>query len=56
MDRGVRDLVRSAHAAGIEVLVWSATPEEEEQLVAAGVDCLVVDDVAAALARERARA
>jgi glycerophosphoryl diester phosphodiesterase len=55
-DRGLPDVVQVAHAAGIEVLVWSATPAEEEQLVSAGVDCIVVDDVAAALARERARA
>lgn len=55
MDRSPEDLIRTAHAAGLEVLVWSATPAEEDVLIAAGVDCLVVDDVPGALARHAAR-
>ncbi len=56
MDRSPADLIRAAHAAGLEVLVWSATPDEEEVLIAAGVDCLCVDEVPTALARHAARA
>jgi glycerophosphoryl diester phosphodiesterase len=56
MDRSPGDLVSAAHAAGLEVMVWSATADEEDELIAAGIDCLVVDDVPGALARHRARA
>jgi len=36
-----------AHAAGLQVAVWCPGPEEAERLVAAGVDCLIVDAVPA---------
>jgi glycerophosphoryl diester phosphodiesterase len=55
MDRSPAELIRTAHAAGLEVLVWSATPAEEDVLIAAEVDCLVVDDVPAALVRHAER-
>jgi hypothetical protein len=34
------------------VLTWSFQLEEIDELVAAGVDCLVVDDVPTAVARQ----
>ena len=46
--------VRVAHRAGLELMGWCPTADEVDALVAAGVDCLVVDDVPAAVAR-RAR-
>ena len=43
--------VKSAHAAGMEVLPWTAnTPEEWSRLVAAGVDGIISDDPAALIA------
>jgi glycerophosphoryl diester phosphodiesterase len=39
--------IRAAHDAGLQVAVWCPAPEEARRLVAAGVDCLVVDDVPA---------
>lgn len=50
-----RELARSvavAHDAGLQVLAWCPKPDAVEDLVAAGVDCLVVDDVPAVLARD----
>jgi len=35
--------VRVAHEAGLQVAVWSPLPADVEPLVAAGVDCLIVD-------------
>jgi len=43
--------VQVAHDAGLEVMTWCPPPAESEQLIAAGVDCLVVDD---APSRQRA--
>ncbi|HEX6390933.1 MAG TPA: glycerophosphodiester phosphodiesterase [Solirubrobacteraceae bacterium] len=42
--------VRVAHEAGLEVAAWCPAPEEREALLAAGVDCLVIDDVTASSA------
>jgi glycerophosphoryl diester phosphodiesterase len=38
-------LVDVAHQAGLEVLSWCPEAEEVDPLAAAGVDCLVIDDV-----------
>lgn len=37
--------VAAAHAAGLEVVAWCPAPDEEARLAAAGVDCVIVDDV-----------
>jgi glycerophosphoryl diester phosphodiesterase len=50
VEREPAALVRAAHEAGLEVLVWNSLPGERAELVAAGVDCLVIDDVPGALA------
>lgn len=50
LERAAAESVRVAHAAGLEVLTWSLRLEEVDELVAAGIDCLVVDDVPTALA------
>jgi glycerophosphoryl diester phosphodiesterase len=34
-----------AHAAGLQVAAWCPRPAETDALVAAGVDCLILDDV-----------
>jgi glycerophosphoryl diester phosphodiesterase len=48
--------VKAAHAAGLEVLPWTAnTPEEWERLIAAGVDGIISDDPAALIAFLKAR-
>lgn len=41
--------VRAAHDAGLQVAVWCPAPAAAEPLVAAGVDCLIVDEVPAAV-------
>lgn len=51
LERPFGESIRTAHAAGLEVAVWGPQPEEADELAAAGVDCLVVDDVRAAVAR-----
>jgi len=38
--------VRIAHEAGLEVLAWSPPPKQARRLVDAGVDALVVNDLA----------
>jgi glycerophosphoryl diester phosphodiesterase len=43
--------VQVAHDAGLQVVAWCPDPVEAEQLIAARVDCLIVDDVPRALAR-----
>jgi glycerophosphoryl diester phosphodiesterase len=43
--------VRVAHEAGLQVVAWCPQPDEEAAFAEAGVDCLVVDDAPAALAR-----
>jgi glycerophosphoryl diester phosphodiesterase len=51
-ERPAAESVRVAHEAGLEVLTWSFQLEEMDELVAAGVDCLVVDDVPDAVGRQ----
>jgi len=48
---GAPHAVAVAHAAGLQVGAWCPRAEEEAELVEAGVDCLVVDDVPAAVTR-----
>jgi glycerophosphoryl diester phosphodiesterase len=45
LEREAAELVRVAHEAGLQVLTWSVGPDQRDPLIAAGVDCLVVDDV-----------
>jgi glycerophosphoryl diester phosphodiesterase len=48
--RGEREAARSvdvAHAAGLQVAAWCPPGGAAEQLISAGVDCLVLDDVVA---------
>jgi glycerophosphoryl diester phosphodiesterase len=45
-DRPPEVLVRVAHETGLQVLTWSVPPGGLEAAVAAGADCVVVDDVA----------
>jgi glycerophosphoryl diester phosphodiesterase len=40
-----------AHDAGLQVVGWCPDAEQSERLIAAGVDCLIVDDVPAAMGR-----
>ena len=47
-ERDAATSVRVAHQAGLQVAVWCPPPREAQLLAAAGVDCLVVDDVPAA--------
>jgi glycerophosphoryl diester phosphodiesterase len=42
--------VRVAHEAGLEVAAWCPTAEQVPAMVEAGVDCLVVNEVPAAVA------
>jgi glycerophosphoryl diester phosphodiesterase len=42
--------VRVAHEAGLQVVAWCPSPADGDELIAAGVDCLIVDDVRAAVA------
>jgi glycerophosphoryl diester phosphodiesterase len=44
------EALRVAHEAGVQVLAWCPTPEEGDQLIADGVDCLIVDEAGAAVA------
>jgi glycerophosphoryl diester phosphodiesterase len=39
-----------AHQAGLEVVAWCPPPAEADELIAGGVDCVIVDNVPAALA------
>jgi glycerophosphoryl diester phosphodiesterase len=43
VEREAAHSVAVAHAAGLQVGAWCPNPAEAERLVAAGVDCLVVD-------------
>jgi glycerophosphoryl diester phosphodiesterase len=43
IERTAAEYVAVAHDAGLEVATWAPSPEEAEPLVAAGVDCLIVD-------------
>ena len=43
-----KELVEKAHAAGLQVVPWTAnTPAEWDPLIAAGVDAIISDDPAA---------
>jgi len=44
-ERPAPECVRVAHQAGLQVLAWNALAEEVDPLLAAGIDCLVIDDV-----------
>jgi glycerophosphoryl diester phosphodiesterase len=43
-ERDVATSLRVAHEAGLQVLAWCPQPEDAAALLAAGADCLVVDD------------
>jgi glycerophosphoryl diester phosphodiesterase len=45
-ERPVAESIRAAHEAGLQVVAWCPAPEEQPGLIAAGVDCLIVDEVA----------
>ena len=45
MERDLAEVVAYAHRAGLEVVAWCPKPPEEALLAAAGVDCIIVDDV-----------
>lgn len=45
MERDLPHAVDVAHRAGLEVVAWCPRPPEEALLAAAGVDCIIVDDV-----------
>ena len=45
IERTAAEYVAAAHAAGLEVATWAPSPEEAAPLLAAGVDCLIVDHV-----------
>ena len=47
VERGAAHAVAVAHETGLQVAAWCPDPAEAQQLVAAGVDCLIVDDFAA---------
>src|SRR5215468_10097412 len=46
----IETVIGLAHQAGLEVLVWSPTPEMAVRLASAGADALAVDDVPGVLA------
>lgn len=45
MERGLEHAIEVAHRAGLEVVAWCPPPPEEALLAAAGVDCIIVDEV-----------
>jgi len=45
LERDLAHLIDVAHRAGLEVVAWCPPPPEEALLAAAGVDCIIVDDV-----------
>jgi glycerophosphoryl diester phosphodiesterase len=45
MERELAAVIDVAHRAGLEVVAWCPKPPEQALLAAAGVDCLIVDDV-----------
>jgi glycerophosphoryl diester phosphodiesterase len=45
-ERPIAESIRVAHDAGLQVVAWCPLPAEREVLIEAGIDCLVVDDVA----------
>ena len=46
----IETVISQAHQAGLEVLVWSPTPEMAVRLASAGADALTVDDIPGVLA------
>jgi glycerophosphoryl diester phosphodiesterase len=48
--REVTYSVDVAHRAGLQVIAWSPAPDKGAELLAAGVDALIVDDIPGALA------
>jgi glycerophosphoryl diester phosphodiesterase len=51
-----KQLVRDAHAAGLQVVPWTAnTPAEWDRLIDAGVDAIISDDPAALIAYLKSR-
>jgi glycerophosphoryl diester phosphodiesterase len=44
-ERELAATIAVAHRAGLEVVAWCPKPPEEALLAAAGVDCIIVDDV-----------
>lgn len=53
LERPAAESVEIAHRAGLEVLGWGGSHERAAELFAAGVDCVVVDDVPAAARGQR---
>jgi glycerophosphoryl diester phosphodiesterase len=53
MERPASRSVEIAHEAGLEVLGWGGSHERAAELFAAGVDCVVVDDVQEAVRDQR---
>jgi glycerophosphoryl diester phosphodiesterase len=49
-ERDAATLVKAAHDAGLQVLTWSMGPDDMEGLIAAGVDCLCIDNVPTSVA------
>jgi glycerophosphoryl diester phosphodiesterase len=49
-ERDTATLVQAAHDAGLQVLTWSMGPDDMEGLIAAGVDCLCIDNVPSSVA------
>ena len=45
MERELAEVVGIAHRAGLQVVAWCPKRPEEALLAAAGVDCIIVDDV-----------
>ncbi|MCW2968135.1 MAG: glycerophosphoryl diester phosphodiesterase, partial [Solirubrobacteraceae bacterium] len=45
MERDLEHVIGVAHRAGLEIVAWCPKPPEEALLAAAGVDCIIVDDV-----------
>jgi len=54
VEREASRSVRVAHEAGLQVAAWCPPPPEADLLLAAGVDCVVVDEVPALMAGGRA--
>ena len=52
VERDTASCVRVAHEAGLQVAAWCPGPAQRDALIRAGVDCMVIDDVPAATARQ----
>jgi glycerophosphoryl diester phosphodiesterase len=55
LEREAAHSLRVAHRAGLQVLAWNADAAQGAELLAAGVDGLVVDDVPRAIAHHASR-